>query len=122
MITVPLLRSMPPKAALRFMLTGERIPVKEGEAIGFVTAVAGEGGLDALTEEYLAMLMKASPQAIKVGRSAFYRVLDSETSFQLEYLWAHLAVTLGSSDAAEGMRAFLEKREPSWSTVTAEAE
>ena len=121
MITVPMLRSMPPKTALRLMLTGERIPVKEGEAIGFVTAVAGDGGIDQLTEEYLAILMAASPQAIKVGRSAFYRVLDSETSFQLEYLWAHLAVTLGSSDAAEGMRAFLEKREPSWSTVASEA-
>lgn len=115
MITVPMLRSMPPKTALRLMLTGARIPAEEGATMGFVTEVAEPGALDDLTERYLALLLEASPQAIKVGRTAFYRVLDTETSSQLEYLWAHLAVTLGTEDAAEGMRAFLENREPSWS-------
>ena len=41
MITVPLLRSMPPKTALDLMMTGRRVSAEEGARIGFVQRVAG---------------------------------------------------------------------------------
>src|SRR5207237_3836175 len=37
MITVPLVRSMPPKKALELMLTGRRVKASEADRIGFVT-------------------------------------------------------------------------------------
>ena len=39
MITVPLMRSMPPKKALELMMTGRRVGAAEAERIGFVTQV-----------------------------------------------------------------------------------
>src|SRR5262249_10817024 len=36
MITVPLLRSMPPKTVLELMMTGRRVSAEEGARIGFV--------------------------------------------------------------------------------------
>ena len=38
MITVPLMRSMPPKKALELMMTGRRVDAEEADRIGFVDA------------------------------------------------------------------------------------
>ena len=47
MITVPLLRSMPPKTALDLMMTGRRVSAEEGARIGFVQRVVPVAELDA---------------------------------------------------------------------------
>src|SRR5579864_6773155 len=47
MITVPLLRAMPPKRALELMMTGRRVAADEAERIGFVTRVVESDALDA---------------------------------------------------------------------------
>src|SRR5438270_11994765 len=50
MITVPLIRSMPPKKALELMLTGRRVKAAEAERIGFVTKVVPFDDVTATTE------------------------------------------------------------------------
>ena len=47
MITVPMLRAMPPKRALELMLTGRRVDAAEADRIGFVTRVVPVDQLDA---------------------------------------------------------------------------
>ena len=44
MITVPLMRSMPPKKALELMLTGRVVGAEEADGIGFVTRVVPHDG------------------------------------------------------------------------------
>ena len=51
MITVPLLRAMPPKRALELMLTGRRVDAAEADRIGFVTRVVPVDQLDAAVDE-----------------------------------------------------------------------
>ncbi len=114
MITVPLVRSMPPKQALELMLTGRVVDAAEGHRLGFVTRVVPHAQLDAAVSELAATLAAKSPAAMKLGRDAFYAVWDMAAPAALAHLHAMLSLTAQTEDAAEGIAAFLEKRAPRW--------
>jgi len=114
MITVPLVRSMPPKQALELMLTGRMVDAAEGQRLGFVTRVVPHEELDAAVSELAQTLAAKSPAAMKLGRDAFYAVWDMAAPEALAHLHAMLSLTAQTEDAAEGIDAFLEKRAPRW--------
>ncbi len=114
MITVPLLRSMPPKTALDLMMTGRRVSAAEGERIGFVQRVVPVDQLDATVDAIAAELAAKSPLILRWGRESFYRVLEMDADAALSYLQGMLTITSQTEDAAEGVAAFAEKRSPNW--------
>ncbi|HEY5154386.1 MAG TPA: enoyl-CoA hydratase-related protein [Acidimicrobiales bacterium] len=114
MITVPLVRSMPPKKALELMMTGRRVDAAEADRIGFVTRVVAPDALDAAVDELAASLASKSPATLRLGRQAFYEVWDRSADEALPLLHALLTVTTGTDDATEGIAAFVEKRPPHW--------
>ena len=114
MITVPLVRSMPPKKALELMMTGRRVDAAEAERIGFVNRVVPVDGLDAAVDELAASLAAKSPAVMRLGRTSFYDVWDLPAREALRVLHPMLTVTTMTEDAAEGIAAFAEKRSPSW--------
>ncbi|MDQ1386491.1 MAG: hypothetical protein QOG65_3870 [Actinomycetota bacterium] len=114
MITVPLLRSMPPKTALDLMMTGRRVSAEEGARIGFVQRVVPVADLDATVDSLAGELASKSPIIMRWGRDAFYRVLEMDADAALSYLQGMLTITSQTEDAAEGVAAFAEKRPPQW--------
>ena len=114
MITVPLLRSMPPKKVLELQMTGRRVNAEEADRIGFVTRVVPVEDLDGAVDELAASLASKSPLVLRWGRDAFYRVLEMDGDAALDYLQGMLTVHTQSEDAAEGVAAFAEKRTPEW--------
>src|SRR5207302_7878446 len=114
MITVPLVRSMPPKRVLELMLTGRRVSAQEAERIGFVTRVVPVDELDAAVDELAATLASKSPLILRWGRESFYRTLDMDPDDALAYLQAMLTITSTSDDTAAGVAVFAAQRAPEW--------
>ncbi len=114
MITVPLTRSMPPKRALELMMTGRRLDAAEADRIGFVHRVVPDDELDGAVDELAEVLAAKSPSIMKLGRDAFYGAWDLAAEEALRLLHPLLTVTASTEDAAEGIAAFAEKREPHW--------
>jgi len=114
MITVPLLRSMPAKKALELMMTGRRVRAEEADRLGFVSRVVPVDSLDAEVDALAATLAAKSPATMRLGRDSFYAVVDQSAGDALALLHPLLTVIASTDDAAEGIAAFAERREPRW--------
>ncbi|HEY8583531.1 MAG TPA: enoyl-CoA hydratase-related protein [Capillimicrobium sp.] len=104
-----LLRAVPPKTAAELLLTGRRIGAAEASRLGLVNAVVEPARLDQEVDALVERLLAAAPlsqQAIKAAARS-----GGDTSQPLPALIA----ALESEDAAEGVRAFNERRAPVWS-------
>jgi enoyl-CoA hydratase/carnithine racemase len=114
MITVPMVRSMPPKKALELMMTGRRLGVDEAARIGFVNQVVAQGQLDETVKLFARQLANKPAAVMRLGRDAFYASLDHSAEDALRLLHSLLSVASDFEDAAEGRKAFVEKRPPEW--------
>jgi enoyl-CoA hydratase len=114
MITAPLLHVLSPKQVLQLMLTGRRIDAQEALSMGLATYVVPPDELDARVSELVDELARAAPQAVTLGRTAFYAAVNTGNEARMQMLKAMLTVGLGMPDAREGLAAFAEKREPQW--------
>ncbi len=114
-IMASLLRSATaPKKLLEMMLTGERLDAREAQQLGLANHVVSREQLDARVHEVVGKITSKSPAVLRLGRRAFYTVRDMEYEKALEYLSSVLTINAMADDVAEGMAAFLEKREPQW--------
>lgn len=114
MISTVLMQAMPPKAALELMMTGRRLNAHEAAEIGFVTRLVAPDELGRAVDDFAGQLASKSPAVMRLGRDAFYVTRDMGREEALSYLQAMLSVNVLSEDTAEGIQAFMEKRDPVW--------
>ena len=114
MITAVLQRVVPHKALLELMLTGRQISAEEARDLGVVSRVVTVEELDPVVDEIVEALASKSPTVLRLGKDAFYQVEDMDFDAALEYLQNAFTTLAMTDDAREGVRAFLEKRDPDW--------
>ncbi len=114
MISALLARVMPRKSALELMLTGRVIDAHESQRLGAVSRVVPRADLDLVVDEVVAALQSKSAAILMIGRDAYYGMADLDFDAALDRLQTGLTAVAMSEDAAEGIAAFQEKRDPHW--------
>lgn len=112
MIGALMYRNLGRKKAVEMALTGRKIPAVEAERIGLITRAVEPDRLDSEVEEILKLLAAKSPIGMRLGKEAFNAMADMPFEAALDLLCEALGRVIVTEDAAEGMMAFLEKREP----------
>lgn len=100
---------------LQMLLSGDTLEAREAERIGLVDRVVPAGQLDAAVEDAVKRFTDKSSTVLALTRRA---VLGSQNDFELkldELEVLYMNQLMGCQDAGEGLRAFLEKRQPVWS-------
>ena len=111
---VALSRSVPRKAAMEMLLTGEMIDAEKAWRIGLVNRLAAPPMLEAETMA-LAGLIAAKPRhTLKTGKEAFYRQMEMSLAEAYDHASKVMTENMLGAEAEEGIGAFLEKRDPHW--------
>ena len=113
-ITAVVQRTVPRRLALEMMLTGRRLGAQEAFQRGLVSGVVPRDGLDAAVEEVVRGLAGKSPAILALGKRSFGGAEDLAFGPAVQHLKDMLAENLQLEDLAEGVSAFLEKRDPRW--------
>jgi enoyl-CoA hydratase len=107
-----LARNLPRKVLLEMEMLGDRWTAAQMEALGLINRVVPRAQLDEAVKQIVDKLAKKSPVAMRLGRDSFYRQQDMEFNAALTYLQSQLTLITLTEDSKEGIKAFLEKREP----------
>ncbi len=112
---VALGRAVGRKRALEMLLTGDSIDAKTALEWGLINRVVPDDEVAKETRELLRRSTRGSAESKAVGKRAFYRQIDLETADAYAFASNVMADASQTSDAQEGLRAFLEKRRPNFS-------
>jgi enoyl-CoA hydratase len=109
---VRLRRQIPYAVAAEMLLVGEDLPARRAYELGLVNHVVPDGQALAKAKEIAARIAENGPLAVReiLATLRETEALPEEQAFEIEQ--RHGMRVMVSKDAAEGPRAFLEKRKP----------
>ena len=112
---VALSRAVGRKAAMEMLLTGEMVDAPMAARLGLINHAVPEGELDAAVNRLATRIASRSPASVAFGKPAFYRQAEMPLASAYEFAAEVMTRNMQAADAAEGIGAFLGKREPVWS-------
>lgn len=111
---VRLPRRIPHGVAMELILTGESISAQRAEDLGLVNRLAEDGQALEVALELASVIASNAPLAICAAKRIVNESPDWILDEAFELQAPHTDQVRSSKDAAEGTRAFVEKREPQW--------
>ena len=113
-IAVTTVPRMTPRAALELFLTGETFDGRRAVEVGLLNRVVPAERLDAEVERYADMLRRGGPEALGHIKPMLARIRALPRDEAFRELAELSTARFASDEGQEGMRAFAERREPSW--------
>ena len=103
-------------AAKELMLTGRRFTADEAKTFGLATVVVDEAELVDAERQYIDHFLQASPDAVAECKNLLRMVSGTDDRFSPVFMQTSVAIANQriSKAGQEGMKAFFEKRKPSW--------
>ncbi|HYE84707.1 MAG TPA: enoyl-CoA hydratase-related protein [Vicinamibacterales bacterium] len=114
MISPYVLQKIGASAARDLFLTGRRFDAAKAKDIGLVHEVVPAGQLDETVNRILAEALSASPTAVARAKRLIPEVLGKSPAGVVTITAEAIAAQRVSPEGQEGLKAFLEKRAPSW--------
>lgn len=108
------LRRLGPARARRWFVTGELFGADEARRIGLADEVAPAAQLDAVIDGIVKAVLRAGPRAVDAAKLLVREVEAADPEAVHERTAALIASLRVGAEGQEGLRAFLEKREPRW--------
>ncbi|NNJ15315.1 gamma-carboxygeranoyl-CoA hydratase [Pseudomonas putida CSV86] len=108
-------QAMGERAARRYALTAERFSGIRARELGLLAEAYPAAELDERVEDWIVNLLQNSPQAMRASKELLREVGPGELTPALRrYCENAIARIRVSGEGQEGLRAFLEKRQPAW--------
>jgi enoyl-CoA hydratase/carnithine racemase len=98
--------------AMEMTLLSDIVDAREAERIGLVNKVVPSDQLTAIAREWAERLAKAPSLAVGLTKAALYKSQSMDFHAEIDDEANAQSICLNSSDAREGLAAFLEKRPP----------
>jgi enoyl-CoA hydratase/carnithine racemase len=111
---VPLSRAIGRKRSLEMLLTGTPIDAATALEWGLVNRVVPAADLDGTVSELVDAIARSSSFTVGIGKRAFYDQVDLDEARAYDLTKTVMSMNMLAADAQEGICAFLEKREPTW--------
>jgi len=109
-------RIAPPRRGLELLLTGDTVDAPAAASLGLVNAVFPAAEFDARAGEWLQKLWRQSASSLRFAKKAFRLAQSADFDERLAAVERlYLEELMKTSDANEGLNAFVEKRKPAWS-------
>jgi methylglutaconyl-CoA hydratase len=113
MISPYVLRAIGPGHARALFTSGRRFGAAEARSLGLVHAVVEPDDLDAAVADAAADMLRGGPVAIAEAKRL---IRDATAPLALPDLAERLAALRAGPEGQEGLTAFLEKRDPGWTS------
>lgn len=111
---VALSRNIPRKQAFEMLTTGEFIDAERALTLGLVNRVVAPEQLADETTRLAAQVAGKLGVAVRIGKRAFYDQIELPVDAAYAHTGAVMVQNMLHRDTAEGIDAFLEKRDPDW--------
>jgi enoyl-CoA hydratase len=100
--------------AFELLFTGRTFDAKEARDLGLVNRVISDDGLEMAAIELASIFAAKSETVIRMGRAAFMRQIDLDYRRSIAAAVDDFCNVAATDAAQEGLRAFVEKRQPQW--------
>ncbi len=109
-------RNLSRKKTMEMLLTGESISAKEAVQFGLINKCVKHKELEETTLNIAKLIATKPKSTVKIGKEAFYNQAELSLNDAYDYTSKVMASNMLEKDAKEGINAFLEKRNPIWSS------